>query len=87
VQAQLNAIHSDGETASPFLPKLSAYRKFANGFGCGFESAERPMWVRDFDLPGGVKLRFHGLTSVQVSDKSDAVGKMVSRQIHGSIFQ
>jgi 3',5'-cyclic AMP phosphodiesterase CpdA len=77
VQAQLNAIHSDGETASPFLPKLNAYRKFANGFGCGFESAERPMWVRDFELPGGIKLRFHGLTSVQVSDKSDAVGKMV----------
>jgi hypothetical protein len=77
VQAQLHGITADGEAANPFLPKLHAYRQFANGFGCDFESPARPLWLRDFDLPGGIKLKFFGLTSVQVSDKDDAVGKLV----------
>lgn len=77
IQADLSGIVQDGEPSSPFLPKLKAYRDFANGFGCDFESPTRPLWVRDFELPSGVKLRFHGLTSVQVSDLSDSVGKMV----------
>jgi len=77
VQADLSGIVQDGEPSSPFLPKLKAYRDFANGFGCDFESPTRPLWIRDFELPSGVKLRFHGLTSVQVSDLSDSVGKMV----------
>jgi hypothetical protein len=77
IQAQLHGINADGEAANPFLPKLQAYRQFANGFGCDFESPARPLWVRYFDLPGGIKLKFLGLTSVQVSDKDDAVGRMV----------
>ncbi len=77
LQANLHNINADGEAANPFLPKLHAYRQFANSFGCDFESPARPLWLRDFDLPGGLKLRFLGLTSVQVSDKDDAVGKMV----------
>lgn len=77
VQATLHGINQDGETANPFLPKLRAYRQFANGFGCDFASPARPLWVRDFELPGGITLRFLGLTSVQVSDKDDAVGKMI----------
>jgi hypothetical protein len=79
VQAQLHEINEDGETANPFLPKLQAYRKFANGFGCDFESPTRPLWVHYFDLPSGIKLKFLGFTSVLVSDKDDAVGKMVLR--------
>jgi predicted phosphodiesterase len=66
-----HAIVEDGEIGSPFLPKLTAYRAFANGFGCDFESAKRPAWTRLFELPNGVKLRFHGLTSVQVSNLDD----------------
>ena len=77
VQAQLHEINADGEAANPFLPKLHAYRQFANGFGCDFESPARPLWLRYFELPGGIRLKFLGLTSVQVSDKDDAVGKMV----------
>lgn len=77
VDTILHRITADGEAANPFLPKLGAYRKFASGFGCDFESPARPMWMRDFDLRESVKLRFFGLTSVQVSDKNDAVGNMV----------
>lgn len=77
VRAQLHEINEDGESANPFLPKLQAYRQFANGYGCDFESPDRPLWVRDIDLPGGIKLRLLGFTSVQVSDKDDAVGKMI----------
>jgi 3',5'-cyclic AMP phosphodiesterase CpdA len=66
VQANLDGIAQDDESANPFLPKLRAYRDFAGGYGCDFESTSRPLWVRDFDFPGGIKLRFHGLTSVQV---------------------
>jgi len=77
VQAMLHGIAKDGEAANPFLPKLAAYRQFASGYGCDFESVERPLWVREFDLPGKVRLRLMGLTSVQVSDREDAEGKMV----------
>jgi hypothetical protein len=76
LQAFLHQIHADGEAASPFLPKLHAYRQFANVFGCDFDSADHPAWVKDIDLPGGIKLKFFGLNSVQISDKGDAVGKM-----------
>ncbi|MCL5746178.1 MAG: metallophosphoesterase [Acidobacteria bacterium] len=77
LQAQLHGIMADGEAANPFLPKLHAYRQFANGFGCDFGSPARPFWLRHFDLPGGIKLNLFGLTSVQISDKDDAAGKMV----------
>jgi hypothetical protein len=76
-QAQLHDISKDGESASPFLPKLHAYRKFANAYGCDFASAEKPFWTRLLDLPGGIKVRLVGLTSVQVSNDDDALGKML----------
>jgi hypothetical protein len=77
VQADLHGISLDGEEASPFLPKLQAYREFARAYDCDFESPSRPLWIRHFDLPGGIKLKFFGLTSVQVSDLSDKQGHMV----------
>ena len=77
VQATLHGIAKDGEAANPFLPKLAAYRQFANGYGCDFESPERPIWIREFDLPGKITLRLMGLTSVLVSDLDDDEGKMV----------
>jgi hypothetical protein len=73
---RLHALVEDGEIGSPFLPKLTAYRAFANGVGCDFESAERPAWTRTFELPNGVTLRFHGLTSVQVSNLDDEANSM-----------
>jgi hypothetical protein len=77
VHANLHGISQDGEEASPFLPKLQAYREFARGYGCDFESPARPLWVKSFELPGGVELRFFGFTSVQVSDLSDKIGNIV----------
>lgn len=77
VQADLHAINKDGEESNPFLPKLQAYREFARGYGCDFESPARPFWIRYFDLPGGIRLRFLGLTSVQVSDLSDKTGNII----------
>ena len=76
-QAQLHDITKDGESASLFLPKLKAYRKFASAYGCDFTSARKPFWVREVELPAGVRLRLYGLTSVQVSNDEDALGKMV----------
>lgn len=77
VQANLHGISQDGEASNPFLPKLTAYREFARGYDCDFESPSRPFWIRDFDFPGGIKLRFLGLTSVQVSDLTDKLGNIV----------
>lgn len=76
-QAYLDGIIQDGEAANPFLPKLHNYREFASGYDCDFESQSRPFWVRYFELPGGIKLRLIGFTSVQVSDKDDKIGKMI----------
>lgn len=76
-QAQLHDIIKDGESTSPFLPKLQAYRKFASAYGCDFISAQKPFWIRELDLPAGVRLRLYGLTSVQVSNDEDALGKML----------
>ena len=52
VQAQLHGITADGEAANPFLPKLHAYRQFASGFGCDFESPARPLWHGPSSCPG-----------------------------------
>jgi hypothetical protein len=71
VQAGLAEINQDGEAANPFLPKLQAYSKFASSYGCPFESPARPLWVRDFNMPHGIKIRLYGLTSVQVSNAED----------------
>jgi hypothetical protein len=76
-QAQLHDISKDGESASPFLPKLHAYRKFASAYGCDFTSSEKPFWMRSVDLPRGIQLKLLGLTSVQVSNDEDARGKML----------
>jgi 3',5'-cyclic AMP phosphodiesterase CpdA len=77
VQANLHGITQDGEASNPFLPKLQAYREFARGYDCDFESPSHPFWTKDFHLPGGTKLRFLGLTSVQVSDLTDKLGNIV----------
>jgi hypothetical protein len=77
LQANLHAICGDGESSSPFLPKLRAYRQFANAYGCDFESASKPAWAQYYDLPGGHRLKLLGLTSVQVSNDEDSLGKMV----------
>ncbi len=76
-RAILHNITQDGDAASPFLPKLQEYKRFASGYGCDFHSSARPIWIREFELLGGVKLRFHGLTSVQISDRDDAKGNMI----------
>ncbi|HUN84788.1 MAG TPA: metallophosphoesterase [Terracidiphilus sp.] len=77
VRADLHGIYQDGEAANPFLPKLQQYRTFARGYGCDFESHSRPFWVKYFDLPGGVRLKLIGLTSVQVSDLTDREGNII----------
>jgi len=77
VRADLHAIYQDGEAANPFLPKLQEYRAFARGYGCDFGSHSRPFWTRYFDLPGGIRLNFIGLTSVQVSDKTDRPSNII----------
>ncbi|WP_433972817.1 metallophosphoesterase [Tunturiibacter lichenicola] len=87
VRADLHAIYEDGEAANPFLPKLQQYRTFAGGYGCDFESHRRPFWTRYFDLPGGIRLKFIGLTSVQVSDKDDKPGNIILGNVQYTIAE
>jgi predicted MPP superfamily phosphohydrolase len=77
LQGAIAEIVQDGDAANPFLPKLQAYSKFANAYGCALNSSQSPFWIKDFPLPRGIVLRFYGLTSVQVSNAEDALGNMV----------
>jgi hypothetical protein len=77
LQASIAEIVQDGDAANPFLPKLQAYSKFANAYGCALNSSESPFWIKDFALPGKITLRFYGLTSVQVCNADDALGNMI----------
>lgn len=77
VQATLAEILQDGDAANPFLPKLQAYSKFANAYGCGLTASCPPCWTKDFRLPAGITLRLYGLTSVQVSNAEDLLGNMI----------
>ncbi|MGO8928276.1 MAG: metallophosphoesterase [Limisphaerales bacterium] len=71
VEGVLEEIAEGAEDANPLLPKLKAYREFAEVYGCDFESILRPVWANRFSLGGESKLCFLGLNSVQVSDRND----------------
>lgn len=77
IQATLAEINQDGEAANPFLPKLQAYSKFSNAYGCNFGSSAHPFWTRGVELSGDMRLRLYGLTSVQISNSDDALGNMI----------
>jgi predicted phosphodiesterase len=96
VQKQLQAAPADlaqahleefgkSEENNPLLPKLKAYREFAEQYGCGFDDSASPSWIRRFEFPAGHVLAIAGLTSVQVSDKTDRHGSLVlgNRQYAG----
>lgn len=73
----LSGIASSNEGSNPLFPKLTAYREFAAQYGCDFDSTLKPVWQKDYKVADNVALRFVGLSSVQVSDKSDTLGNMV----------
>ncbi len=79
----LQSLGEDGLESNPLLPKLSAYREFASRYGCDFipdkDRPERvyPLWRKYLRLEDPNMLLLVGLTSVLVSDKSDALGTMV----------
>ena len=70
-QGILEEIAKGAEDVNPLLPKLKAYREFAEVYGCDFESILKPIWTARFSLGGQYKLGFVGLNSVQVSDQHD----------------
>ena len=77
IQADLEGLaHSNGEE-HPLHRKLKAYQEFAEQYGCDFESPGRPFWQKSFPLSEGRILRFVGLNSVQVSNKTDAKSLMI----------
>jgi predicted phosphodiesterase len=75
----LEEIASGAEDVNPLLPKLKAYREFAEVYGCDFESIRKPVWTDEFSLGGQYKLSLLGLNSVQISDRHDTqkMGTMV----------
>jgi len=65
------------EQGNPLLPKVAAYREFASRFDCDFPSLKSPCWSKDYPLGSQYTLRLLGMSSVQVSDEADALGKMI----------
>lgn len=77
IQADLEGLaHSNGEE-HPLHRKLKAYQEFAEQYGCDFESSSRPFWQKSFSFGGDQILRFVGLNSVQVSNKTDGKSLMI----------
>ncbi|MEN6449164.1 MAG: hypothetical protein ABFC96_01610 [Thermoguttaceae bacterium] len=78
IQADLESLAKESkDEPHPLFRKLNEYNIFASGYGCDFQSVAKPICQRDYHLGGENMLRFLGLTTVQVSDKQDAKGKMV----------
>jgi hypothetical protein len=80
LDAELVKISGDAEDSNPLLPKLGAYRRFAEQYGCDFSSALNPSWVKDYKLGEAHTLRLIGANSVQVSDAHDGIDQMVLGQ-------
>jgi GTPase-associated adaptor domain-containing protein/calcineurin-like phosphoesterase family protein len=77
VDSILEEIAKSDEVTNPLLPKFGAYREFAARYECDFESAQRPSWLKEYHFARPNVLRFLGLNSVQVSDLTDDLGRMV----------
>ena len=69
--------------SNSLLPKLAAYREFAVRYSCDFPLDQDrpkliyPFWKKSLELDDRNSLKFIGMNSVMVSDKSDALGLMV----------
>lgn len=77
IQADLEGLAQSNSEEHPLHRKLKAYQEFAEQYGCDFESPSRPFWQKSFPLGGAHILRFVGLNSVQVSNKTDAKSLMI----------
>ncbi len=77
VDACLEEMLKDEEESNPLLAKIAAYREFAARFGCDFDSVKKPIWRKEYIFPGGRKLILVGMNSVQISDSTDAEGRMI----------
>ncbi len=76
LDSELDSIGKE-ELSNPLLPKLGAYRAFAEQYGCDFISAHHTRWEKTHAITLHHQLIFAGLNSVQVSDKEDGLDKMV----------
>lgn len=74
-EAELFQLASAGDPS--LMDKLAEYRAFAASYGCFFDSSSKPAWSRSFGLPLDRSLQFHGLSTVQVCDESDAKDAML----------
>ena len=77
IQADLEGLAGNRIEEHPLHRKLKAYQEFAEQYGCEFESPARPFWQKSFPIGEGHILRFVGLNSVQVSNKTDAKALMI----------
>jgi len=77
VDACLEEMLKDEEESNPLLAKIAAYREFAARFGCDFDSVKKPVWLKEYVFPSGNKFVLVGMNSVQVSDSTDAEGRMI----------
>lgn len=77
LNAELSELADEPEETNHLVSKLAAYRKFAERYGCDFDSTQRPMWTWKVPLNEAHTLHFTGLNSVQVSDLDDALENMV----------
>lgn len=77
LDARIEALIKEDEANNSFLPKLAAYREFAERYGCGFPSPLQPFWIRELMFEEIHRLSFVGLTSVLVSDLADDLNRLV----------
>lgn len=75
--ADLEDMAKGREEANQILPKFRHYRDFAAGYRSDFKSASEPLWELETSIAPGVKLRFIGMNSAQISDFDDGLGFMI----------
>jgi hypothetical protein len=64
------------EEGNPLWPQQRAYREFAERYGCGFESLQKPCWTKDYSLDP-FALRIIGLNSAQISKPGETLGQLI----------
>jgi predicted MPP superfamily phosphohydrolase len=77
VDGRLASYYDDQNAQDILLRKLENYRRFAERYGCGFESCRDARVVVPLKKRGLPNIRLIGLNSVLISDQDDKKGQLV----------
>lgn len=76
-QETLAIIADEHPVDNPLLRPQYSYQKFAEQYGCPFESSSQPLWRKYFKLREGNYLCVIGMNSAQISNKGDRKGDLL----------